>query len=347
MPDVGASDEYLGMVGVGDYELLIFHDRYELWDFTGSPTLLDTSYATTSGWHNIGLRAGIDAGVWVDGSQIMSYGVGLYINEKVKFGTLHNTITYMDGENPAVVEAEGIELYENLNYLRSYNRSQADMSEPPGAETGGYPVGGMRVTHTEYDGPTMLDAKEVDDDGMGNASVYLAWESEEDGTRIRHEHAGGEYTDLHLPNPRRHGALIIRDAADQWVNDEGTLTVDETAHPGVAVNMLVDAVGQPTACAQADPAQLTFCWGPAIGDTNIFVAPVYSQDGTTQRLGIGVQLLADQTTNATSMPIAGVVTGDNAEADQAADGSDQCDTGECCFRQHAPNENVTVRRNAY
>ncbi|MBK8205316.1 MAG: hypothetical protein IPK87_00855 [Planctomycetes bacterium] len=110
------------------------------------------------------------------------------------------------------------------------------MSQPPGAETGGYPVGGPRVTHTEYDGPTMLDAKEVDDNGSGSAAVYLAWESEEDGTRIRHEHSGGEHTDLHLPNPRRHGALIIRDAADQWVNDEGTVTHDNAARLVVVLN---------------------------------------------------------------------------------------------------------------
>ncbi|MCC7508603.1 MAG: hypothetical protein IT464_04455 [Planctomycetes bacterium] len=89
-------------------------------------------WATTGGWHNIGLRAGIDAGVWVDGSRIMTSGVGLHINEKVKFGTLQNTIAYMNGEEPATVVADGIELYENLNYLRSYNRSQADLSEPPG-----------------------------------------------------------------------------------------------------------------------------------------------------------------------------------------------------------------------
>ncbi|MBK8205317.1 MAG: hypothetical protein IPK87_00860 [Planctomycetes bacterium] len=325
VPQDHGEDVYLGMLGVygttGDCELHIYSDRYELWDMTG-PTLLDDHYATTGGWRNIGLRAGIDAGVWLDGEKILDYGPVAETGTIVKFGTL------APGD-----EQSGIELYENLNYIRSYNRSQADMSQPPGAETGGYPVGGPRVTHTEYDGPTMLDAKEVDDNGSGAAAVYLAWESEEDGTRIRHEHSGGEYTDLHLPNPRRHGALIIRDAADQWVNDEGTLTLDDEARPGVAVNMLVDAVGQPTACVQADPAQLTFCWGPG-GDANIFVAPVYSQDGHTFAHGVGVDRAPDQTTHTDSGVYLVGTVGGNAEADAGGEGANNTDAGDCCFRSH-------------
>ena len=83
VPDVGASDVYLGMIGVGTYELQIYGDRYELWNMSGPTNIgIMTVLGGTQGWHNIALRAGIDAGVWVNGAKIFNYVVGLYINEK-------------------------------------------------------------------------------------------------------------------------------------------------------------------------------------------------------------------------------------------------------------------------
>ncbi|MCC7508393.1 MAG: hypothetical protein IT464_03345 [Planctomycetes bacterium] len=315
--DVGTyiGDVYRGMVGVGDYELLIYHDRYELWDFTGSPTLLDTSYATTSGWHNIGLRAGIDAGVWVDGSQIMSYGVGLYINEKVKFGTLHNSITYMDGEQTAVIEAEGIELYENLNYLRSYNRSQVTHSDPPGGGhlggTGGYPNPDdpgppftAIVDVTLFDNVQPITKVEIiAEEGFASATEHLMSDVEGDPTRVRYHYDGGEYTDLRLPNANRGTGVVVRDNADMLVNDEGTLVEDTEngPHPGVALRILHAADGSVNATVRTNPASASGP-DPRDGDTGDHApAPTYVLKCTATLFGVA-EPASDKKTTTTSNP---------------------------------------------
>src|SRR5690606_9329341 len=89
---------------------------------------------STAGWRNIGL-CGADVlgngGTYIDGVKATGASTdwGLALNKLVKFGTLGS------------IGGPGIKLYEQLTYIRSFNRAWANGVEPRGGGAGWPPPG--------------------------------------------------------------------------------------------------------------------------------------------------------------------------------------------------------------
>src|SRR5690606_25682757 len=116
--------------------LRIYNDRYELFN-TQSGLILGTHwmFGGTAGRHNIGIRAGVNGGVWVDGTQLTLPGLILTNNTPVNVGFGTHGI--------GADLTNGLVLLENLNYIRSYNRADPDEQAPT--------LGTPRVTVTNFD----------------------------------------------------------------------------------------------------------------------------------------------------------------------------------------------------
>lgn len=112
--------ERLGFVAYDRFELRILGDGYELWDTAGTPTLIDSVTTTTAGRRNIGIRAGLDAGVWVDGTRILGGPTTNLPRPQARFGT-HK----LDGSE----SDPGLILLDKLCYLRSWLRPAGPLQD--------------------------------------------------------------------------------------------------------------------------------------------------------------------------------------------------------------------------
>jgi hypothetical protein len=218
------------------FQLRIYADRYELFN-TQSGLILGTHwmFSGTAGRHNIGIRAGVNGGVWVDGAQLTLPGLILTNNTPVNVGFGTHGI---GGDL-----ANGLVLLENLNYIRSYNRADPDEQAPT--------LGTPRVTVTNFDGPRPVTVWEPISDDLG-IQTLKAVNYTEDATRADHNHGGVEGTELYLPNGRRTTGLVITPTADQVTYADGVRTVIEDPLPGVAKMTHVDAVGAVTCFDRID-----------------------------------------------------------------------------------------------
>ncbi len=314
VPNVG-TDDYLGFVAYDRFELRIFSSYYELWDMAG-PTLMGTSPASTQGRHNIGIRAGQGWGVWVDGTQLtflnLVGSIGLVASPKAKFGTHQNQ------------SGSALTLWENLCYLKSYNRGVAESDSIPSS---GVPV----VNTVNFDGPRLTVMREV----YSNSTVIPA-EVRTDSGSCDVMHDGSMAPQIELPNGRKHTGEVIALSQDAATYDgAGNRSTLEEPMPGVALAIQVDAVGATNAYArtsQTSPIEWD-CWGNGV--------PCFDAGGGDNYFGIvTIWGPPGDPTSATPTAILSSTAGAPGAADveMVADGQMETDSGDCQCR----NESVEV-----
>ena len=231
VPDVSSdSGNYLGFVAYDTYEVRIYGNRYELWT-TGGGSAIATYTAPgndTKGRHNIGI--GAPGNVWIDGTSAMT-GAAITASPEIRFGTQDST----SGSN-----VDGLVLLECLTYQKPLLRT-AD-NEPLGAT-------GARVTHHFFDGPQVVTTEEVYDpttpDTGTSISSHPYVEAVSPTIQDTIDENDNRSPRMMLPNGRRATAVVIEQAVDPYVNDEGEVGDPGTGdnYPGVAGIFLTDAVG--------------------------------------------------------------------------------------------------------
>ncbi|MBX3475736.1 MAG: hypothetical protein KF754_15300 [Planctomycetes bacterium] len=218
---------YHGYVAYEEYQLRIFTDRYELWN-DASGTLIATVFQSTPGRRNIGLRAGNNSGVWVDGTQIIGGGIPIKVRPKAGFGA--RALSVAQGL-PAIT------LFENLTYLRSYYRTVDDENGVPSS-------GQPRVTVQYFDQKRPVTVIEI----TPILPEENRWKDDQsgDGTHTQVNNASGSDTRIYLVTGRRTTGHVITSEADSYVaTGDGTLVkTPATATIGVSITVKTDAVGQ-------------------------------------------------------------------------------------------------------
>nr|MBP9890898.1 hypothetical protein [Planctomycetota bacterium] len=240
VPSFTGPSTYLGLIAYDRFELRIFSDKYELWD-TAGPTLLGDMFpagGSTLGRHNIGIRAGQGYGVWLNGSQVPNLtaggSIGLIANPQAKFGAAQY----------------GLTLWENLCYLKSYNRGIDESIPAPGV-----PV----VDTCFFDGPRLTVMREV----YVNATNTPV-ENREDAGCVATKDDGLWQERIELPNGRKHTGAVIAASKDAATYDSaGNRSTLEEPMPGVLLAMHLDAAGSPTlyACTSATALKEWPCFG--------------------------------------------------------------------------------------
>jgi YD repeat-containing protein len=234
-------DAYLGYVSYDVFELRIYTDRYELYN-TQTGQILGTHFVFTgtAGRHNIGIRAGVNGGVWVDGAQLTLPGLILTNNVPVNvgFGT-HD-----------ILGDPGLVLLENLNYIRSYMRGLQE-----GIPTLGTPV----VTITNFDGDEPITThtpfyKET------SVQELIATNTADHGTTDRNTE-GVMVQEICLANGRGITGQVVRPSIDMvsYLDDSSRISLEGRV-PGVAIGIHADAVGAltPFVNLQPDPNTIPY-----------------------------------------------------------------------------------------
>jgi YD repeat-containing protein len=246
VPEAGEG-EYLGYVSYDIYELRIFEDGYELWNTSGTPTMLGSDAASPAGRRNIGIRAEYgtetEEGVWVDGVQIITADLALTAPPvNVGFGT--------HGLGSGEDHPPGLILLENLNYIKSYVRGVPE-DESGGGGGGGRPV----VTITNFDGPRPVTVTQLTVPPESEREEKVNCNSTEDGTRMdRINEEGDMVAHLYLPNGRRATGVVVAPSMCILTYSEGTPSELEDVVPGVAILLTTDAVGTHTPYLRVAPA---------------------------------------------------------------------------------------------
>ncbi|MEE9310963.1 MAG: hypothetical protein V3V10_00995, partial [Planctomycetota bacterium] len=316
--------DFRGMVAYEEWELQIFQNRYELWN-----TITNTSWGTynapsgsTDGWHNIGLQTGV--GVFIDGVHTGISTLPLKNNPKARFGSA----TVYDTLNPTSNRSAGIQLIENLCYLRSYNRSAGGQSIPSNAP---------RVTVTNFDDPSPVTMMEVFDPSGGNNPVaYLAVDSEGDSSRNARFFNSDDpiiqtrEPELYLTTGRRVTGQVIRNNADGYVSEGAAPFVADPneSQPGVVMTPITDAIGGIRIYDHINVADhaINSDWSGASG--NDYTA-IYSMDSVTlQYRSHGNPILLDFAAN-TSDPFL-YSTVEDTRALEFGDGKGNADCGHTC-----------------
>ncbi len=310
VPSAG-NNEYLGFVAYDRFELRVYGGRYEMWD-TAGPALLGTHNTTTQGRHNIGIRAGTGYGVFIDGAAIANLtslgSIGLVPDPKARFGTHVNA------------SGSALTLWENLCYLKSYNRGVVEEDSIPGGPT-------PRATVTFFDGPKPVTVREpINTDPALQVVNYT-----EDQ---RSEHRDGLATKEQIaePNGRMHTGQVVTQSSDGATYDgTGNRSELEEPMPGVGIYLHEAADGSQTAERRTSAAApVEPCW---TGGTLTFeFTGIYEYNSVTLQPGKP----GDGTTTDTDTPHASSVPGGATNVEMAT--SFTSGVGPCACQGSKPHE---------
>lgn len=235
--------------------------------------------------------------------------IGLVANPQAKFGTHPNA------------NGLAITLWENLCYLKSYNRgvAQADSIPSPGV-----PV--VSVNH--FDGPRVTVVKAPIPSGTSNVVLIS-----KDGGDAHDIAQDGQMIEIaELPHRRMHTGVVITQSKDQATYDStGSRSTLEEPLPGVGQTILLDAVGAPTPFLRDNAINVvTLPWN--------LPSATHDWQGSNElclvctQQGGGGQPEGDEPTN----PDAGVPPPESvsgADIDLTPDSNFNCDAGgHCCAR---------------
>jgi len=323
----GSGSAGLGIVGYEDYLLFIDEDGYELWDQSDpyNYVSLGSYSASTAGLRNIGIRAGTNSGVWVDGQKIITATLPARDQPVVRFMARLPIIFNGGADGPLI-------LRDNLIYVKSWNRTQDD-GNPSGS--GGIPGDyAPRVVVTTFDGPAPVTMQEVPP--SGSPDVFINYE--EDSTRWREFMPGGkDRVFTGLPNGRRGTAHIVTENADERVRDESGLKKSPYGPlPGVAITVIHDAVGGTKSYTSVPK------FGGTVVDSYNELDPELMQPGAlynlcsmTLRPGGSEPTIAGGAATANPGPAGQPDTGNPLSAANA-------DNGTCACRDNDPSEPIPM-----
>lgn len=221
VPDVsGSSSTYLGFVAYENYEVRIYGNRYELWTTGGGSAI--ASYTApgndSKGRHNIGLAAGLEAGLWIDGTAAMSAGASITQSPEIRFGT-HDIGSSTDG----------LVLLECLTYFKSFELDpEGDPVDP-------------RVSLYFFDGPQPVTEERVKRPTT-TPTTYMKLDAVSPTQQDTFD-GSDRSPRMMLPNGRRTTCVVIEPGSDAWVNDEGTMTTLPSPMSGVSHTVVTDATG--------------------------------------------------------------------------------------------------------
>ncbi len=224
------------------------------------------------------------------------------------------------GSRGLFVSGSALTLWENLCYLKSYNRGVVEEDSIPGGPT-------PRATVTFFDGPRYTVIDEV----YSNAVVIPVDNSTDGGDRHDSKEGGATEEFIELPTGRMHTGEVITQGQDRKTYSGGGVASQlEEPMPGVVYKLHIAADGVITPHERGDqvsPMQMP--WTSGNGSLNF--CGDNKANGTSLQQGGGGSAVTDkpQSTTSDSKTPDGVSVTDT---DQTGESEINCDTGECCAR---------------